>query len=382
MHNTVLRSTVKDIKFLLCATDPGGIRNIVPLIPVCLQWGINVVLMTYRNRITLFGETIDSVNEKIFVDVFNETQLRNVILNVQPEAIICGTTRFYSPDRILISLARASGVRTVAVIDEWFNYRYRFEDPDTREFEYLPDAIAIQNKQAKEEANLEGIPGEICYVTGSPALADLTHKAQEFLNVPPDIPDFLTGSEGRPIVTFISETHAADYGTSPDSPGPLGPFIGYTEDTVLECVLNGLSSLSARMVFIEKLHPAADIERRSLVVPSNLVYYSVRETDLLSLLWHSDIVIGMRSMALLEAYIMGCETVSYQPGLIGSEHCSAVRLGLIPKMEHERDLESWLAGQLSSVKKKGGRVIRHQPFAGKNASEHVIDLALNKRSLQ
>ena len=381
MGDSDLKFPGDDIKIILCATDAGGIRNIVPLIPVCSQRGIEVVLITYRNRAILFGETIANVDETFFVDNFTEAQLRNLIIDVQPEAVICGTTRFYSPDRILVPVARASGVRTVAVFDEWFSYSYRFEDPETKEFEYLPDAIALQDKQAKEEAVLEGIPGEICYVTGSPALAEQTKKAQKFLDVPPDIPDFLTGSEERPIVTFISETHAADYGTSPDSHGPLGPFIGYTEDTVLEGVLNVLGCLSAPMVFVEKLHPAADIEKRSLVIPKNLDYYSVRETDLLRLLWHSDIVIGMRSMALLEAHILGCETVSFQPGLIGPEHCTAVRLGLIPKMEREKELESWLAEHLSSIQKKRERVIRQQPFAEKNAAERVIDLALNKRGL-
>lgn len=367
---------------IFCATDAGGIRNITPLIPVCCQRNISIVIVTYRNRIQLFGEMKTCVDEVVFADKFTKKQLRSLMKNIQPEAVICGTTRFISPDRMLIPLARATGVWTLVVFDEWFNYRYRFENPDTNEFEYLPDAIALQDKQAKEEAVLEGMPKEICYVTGSPALAELTKKAQEFSNVPPDLPDFLVDNDNRRIITFLSETHAADYGTCLDSPGPLGTFIGYTEDTVLESVLNVLERLKTPVVLVEKLHPSTEIHKPSLAIPENVDLYSVRETDLWSLLWYSDVIIGMRSMALLEAHIFGCETVSFQPGLTEPEHCTAVRLGLIPKIEHEKNLEFWLAEHLVSVQKKQKRVIRHQPFATSDAAERIIDLALNRRSLQ
>ena len=205
----------------------------------------------------------------------------------------------------------------------------------------------------------------------------LTKKAQKFLDTNPDIPKFLVKNLEKPIVTFISETHAADYGTSPDSPGPLGPFIGYTEETVLDSVLNVLRELKSPVLLVEKLHPSAEINKRSLVIPENVDLYSVRETDLLALLWYSDIVIGMRSMALLEASILGCEAVvSFQPKLIGPERCTAVRLELVQKLESEEDLKSWLANKLSSFNEKREKVIRPQPFAPEDAAERIINLAL------
>lgn len=368
------------MKVILCASDAGGISNIIPLIPACLRQEINVVLLTYRKRIELFSKIADKVNKVIYVDEFSINDLRSLIENIRPEAVICGTTRFISSDRMLIPVARRTDIRSVVVFDEWFNYSYRFINPDTLKMEYLPDAIAFQDEQAKKEAVLEGVPEGICYVTGSPALAELVKKAQGYLNEPPCIPSFLKESKGKPIVTFISETHAADYGTSPGSRGPLGPFIGYTEDSVLENLMNVLSRLSSSIVFVEKLHPTANIENRSLSIPSNLSYFSVRETNLIDLLWYSDIVVGMRSMALLEAYILNCETVSYQPELIGPERCTAVRMGLVQKIIRERDLESWITEKLTSVYKKRGHTIHHQSFAPKNASENVIDLALNRKN--
>lgn len=219
-------------------------------------------------------------------------------------------------------------------------------------------------------------------MTGSPALAELTKKARGFLDVPPDIPDFLRASEEKPIVTFISETHAADYGTSPKSHGPLGPFVGYTEDTVLQSVLNILGALKIPMVLVEKLHPSADVKERSMIIPETLDYHPIREAELLDLLWCTDIVIGMRSISLLEAYIVDCETVSFQPGLIGSEHCTAVRLGMIAKMDQEKDLSFWLAEHLSSVQKRWKRVIHYQPFAEADAADRVVNLALRREYLQ
>ncbi|MFC1814783.1 hypothetical protein ACFL0M_02345 [Thermodesulfobacteriota bacterium] len=380
MHNHSLPSFPPDhTRFILCATDAGGIRNIAPLIPVCYRRGIRIVLITYRNRIALFGDLIANVTKTIFVDGFVEDQLRDLIKDIRPDAVISGTTRFFSPDRILILLARAVGIRTVVVFDEWFNYGYRFRCPDTKKLVYLPDAIALQDKKAEEEAVAEGIPKEICHITGSPALAELTEKANEMLCFPPDVPDVLKAIDGRPIITFISETHASDYGTNIESPGPLGPFIGYTEETVLESIINVLERLRTPVVLVEKLHPSADIQPPPRSIPGNVDVRSVQATDLWLLLWYSDIVIGMRSMALLEANILGCNAVSFQPGLIGPDWCSAVRLDLLPKLAREDEMISWLTFQLDSNKKKKERIILRHPFAPEDAADSVVELALNKK---
>ncbi|HXQ20580.1 MAG TPA: hypothetical protein VN812_02825 [Candidatus Acidoferrales bacterium] len=356
---------------IVCATDAGGARNLAPLLPVLVRRGTGPIVMTCRAHRELFQA--NATCDVILTDDGQPRDLDQLVADTQPAAIICGTTRYASPDRELTARARGR-VRTVAVLDEWYNYRLRFENADSGDLAYLPDAVAVQDEQARSEAAAEGIPAGVCHVTGSPALADLTRRAQALAESPPPVPPCLDGVGDRPVVTFLSETHAADYGTSPEAPGTLGPFIGYTENSVRDAIVEMCSRLQRPVTVIEKLHPAAQ-EYAAPVVSRDVDWRPLRRTDLWALLWHSDVVIGMRSMALLEADILGCEAVSFQPGLIGPERCTAVRLGLIPKLDRPRDLEAWCAQRLAT-QRRAVRVIRRHRFALPDAAERVVDLAL------
>jgi len=332
---------------------------------------VSPLLLTSPAQLDSFGERVSLAERLFFSDRMDSAALAELLAEFKPRAIICGTTRYASPDRELILLAQGR-VRTVAVLDEWFGYHQRFEEKPTGKLTYLPNVIAVQDEHAKSQALAEGLPAERIRITGSPALAELTWRAHRFLQSPPRRPDFLSDSDTQ-VVTFLSETHAADYGTSPDAPGPLGAYLGYTEATVRAQILEILRHLGGRVVFVEKLHPAAPAPTQNHAIFDNIEWWTVRQTDLHALLWHSDGVIGMRSMALLEASILGCKAVSFQPGLLTEERCTAVRLGVVPKIETASELEQWLARHET----RGAREIREYPFAVRDAAERVVSLALD-----
>lgn len=363
---------------ILCATDAGGVRNLAPLVPVAVARGLNPVIWTSQERLGLWGEHI-AQGELHLVDALTLGDLSGLLQVTHPRACICGTTRFVSPDRLLVQAARKERIRSVVLFDEWFNYRLRFEDPGTGELIYLPDAVAVQDLQAKEEAAAEGVPSHICHITGSPALAELARRARRLAIAPPMPPEVLATREDRPVITFLSETHVADYGTGPDSPGQFGPFIGYTELTVRQVILEVLACLGEQVILVEKLHPAAGAHPEPVLPPpDNVDFRSTRKTNLWTLMWHSTAVIGMRSMALLEAHLLGCETVSFQPGLIGPELCTAVRLGLIPKVERPGDLADWLTPRMRRQGLPHRNIGLHE-FARPDAADRVIALALGRR---
>jgi len=81
-------------------------------------------------------------------------------------------------------------------------------------------------------------------------------------------------------------------------------------------------------------------------------------------------------MALLEALILGRPAISYQPGLLGEEYCSAVRLGLLQRLSTLAELGKWCRRQLTSSEVRQKRPIERFPFAGRDAPEKVVNLAL------
>lgn len=332
------------------------------------------ILVTTPARWGMVAEEAGQVEVRLAED-FSPASLHELVESVRPLACICGTTRFSSPDRRLTQIGKAVGVRTVAVLDEWFNYRYRFADPDSQELAYLPDVVAVQDEQARREAVAEGIPESLCHITGSPALAALTLRARQMAAAPPEIPAVLRGLEERPVVTFLSETHLGDYGGEPGSSGSMGPFIGYTEVTVRQAILETLIRIGQTVLLVEKLHPASEGQEAAVANHGPVQVISTKRANLWPLLWHSDAVVGMRSMALLEACILGAEAVSMQPGLIGPERCTAVRLGLMPRLEHPGDLEAWLTPRLGKTNQQ--RKVRQFPFATPEAAERILALALS-----
>ena len=360
---------------VFCATDSGGIRNIVPILSRCTKKCIRPTLITRLAHVCMIGEYVSASADVKFTDDWSTSQLFNLFKNIKPDLIITGTTRYQSPDRQLILYGKRNSITTVSILDEWFNYRLRFLDEGTGELIFLPDAIALQDEQAREESVAEGIPEEICHITGSPALAELTKEADLMIHKGPDIPKIIEKFNDEIIVIFLSETHAEDYGTIPDSSGPLGPYLGYTEITVRQSILRVLSRINRKFVFIEKLHPSAKKENSVEYVPDNVRYLVADRSDQLwPLVWHGDLIIGMRSMGLLEAHILGCEVISFQPGLKVKDNCTAVRLGLIPKFDKECELQEWVSCKANSVKNKN-RIIRHYPFAADDASEKVLTLS-------
>ena len=152
---------------------------------------------------------------------------------------------------------------------------------------------------------------------------------------------------------------------------------GLTVRTDLLGVTSIVRALGRPIRVIEKAHPAA-MGRISPapICATTMQWHSVAEADLWPVLWHSDLVVGMRSMALLEAALLGCIAVSYQPGLIGPDECTAVRLGVLPRLERAPALREWLEHYWPAQPGFAHRSIRRFPFATEDAARRVVDLAL------
>lgn len=360
-------------KILLCATDAGGARNLVPLVKVLKRREYQPIVVTSPEMLDLFG-----FDEAEFIESNNITRksAESFLNTVIPVVIICGTSRYdTSPERLLVAAGKKLGIGTVVVLDEWSNYRLRFEN-ERKQLVYLPDAIAAMDELAKEEAIKDGLPKDRIHVTGSPSLATLTDQAERFATNPPDMPEFLQSTYDLPIVTFLSETYAADYGSKPGEHGPMGAYLGFTENTVRDDILTILKNLDQPCTFVEKLHPSAQGEDLDIAYTEKIRWIRVKKVDLWPLLWHSQAIIGIGSMALLEALILGRPAISYQPGLLGKAYCSAVRLGLLQRLSTPAELEQWCRTQLAKSEARPEETIERFHFSRRDALEKVVNLAL------
>jgi hypothetical protein len=358
------------MRVLLCATDAGGAANLAPLVPPLREFGAEVFVITSRKLAPRF----DLSRTRLMMDI-NPDQTAAVAENIEPAAVILGTTRYDSPDRRLPAIAVSRGVRSVAVLDECYLYRARFENASGR-VEAWPDAITVWDTASRDEAVADGIPAERLWVTGSPALADLVRAIRTTDGHSPQRPSFLAAKTDRRVVTFLSETLLADYGSSPDHDGPLGPFIGYTEHSVLRTIVELLAALNLPIDLVEKRHPADDVPLPPARSVGQLHVQTVRDEPLWPLLWHSDVVVGMRSMALLEAALVGVPAMSFQPSLLGRERCTAVRFGLVPRASTTQELNQWLTDAIDHSPGEHRPPAAANTFAPPDAAQRIAALAL------
>lgn len=356
-------------RVLLCGTDAGGLKNLIPIVETLLWNRIEFHLLT-ESRFHYLIDYLPKEMVSFTGNPFGVDQVEHLLHRVKPNLIITGTTKYQSPDRIITSLGKQLKITTVAVQDEWYNYRMRFENEDG-ELQYLPDYIAMMDSVSYQEAIDEGIPQDLLRITGSPALTKLYKMLSGFQQKPPSVPVFLEEYTKSKIITFISEEFVADYSCNASKDvGKLGPFQGYNEETVLMDIIDILQRLQGEYVLINKLHPSSAKQEKTESKSDGKVIH-VRKTDLLCLLWHSDIVIGMKSIALLEAVLMGKPMVSYQPGLLFPNQCTAVKLNLIPIVTDKENLEHWIC----CTPADGGLAKKKSyPFIDEGAVEKILKL--------
>ena len=323
-------------RLLAVATDAGGAANVAPVAALFSPQSRRVYCSDSTERIFRDSGVSDVLPWPGGLDA------RAVLTASSPDVVLSGTTRYASPDREVIRAAAAAGVPAVAVLDEWFRYAERFRDSDSEPL-VLPNLICVQDVLARDEATAEGLPAEALIITGNPALCALADRIEQFAVSPPALPGFLS-HRPRPWIVFVSEPHAEACGSEPGSRGPWGTFMGFTEHSVAEDLAGVIRGTGRPCTVVDKLHPVAP--ESGIAAPSvaeGQVWTRVGRVPTNALFWHADLVVGMRSVALLEAAMAGRPVLSYQPGLspeYGPATCE--RFGLVTSAGRRESLQQWL----------------------------------------
>lgn len=346
---------------LFCATDPGGAKNIAPVTSK-LSVQCNVLALCSIRTHRFFDEV--SVPVEV-TEVSSVNAAKHMISEINPDIVVLGTAVADRPEALLTQAAISLGIPTVAILDEWYLYALRFQNKDGK-FTHLPTAICCQDELAYNEAIAEGIPVELLKVTGSPALSLMFEHICENTQK-----GGVTEGTKIPSLLFISEQMAAGFGSAPGESGFVGDFMGYTELDVRNDIAGCLTKLGSRCRVFEKLHPnefeLIDTPERGTNVDWTVLPADASLSDSIQA---ATAVIGMRSIALLEAAMMGLRPASYQPRRIGADQCTAARLGLADSLSTQAALEQWLKRMLFGEKSFSSQSNR-PPFATPEAIDNV-----------
>jgi len=232
-----------------------------------------------------------------------------------PDLVIAGTSKGASIDKHILEAAARRGIPSLTVLDCWINFWQRFsgESPEER-FRFLPSAVAAIDDYCVQAMKAEGFPQEMLHVTGpgTPYLDPLAQRAQGSTSRQAQLRRELGLDEDEFVILFASQPLSTDYGASPEAPG----WLGYSEHSAFADLLQALSflDLPKRARLVLKLHPREDAGSfeamlRQCPLPLTLDT-SAPPRDMLEA---CDLVLGMTTIMLVEAVLMGRPTLSYQP---------------------------------------------------------------------
>lgn len=276
------------------------------------------------------GHAVPAVPEGLAADALLDA--------VRPRLVVVGTSE--NPDTLglaLVDAARARGIGTVGLVDAFPNAAHRFRGRGERPLAHAPDWLAVPDEWTREAFLELGVPPARTVVCGHPQYdrvravgGELAREGREAVRA-----RVLPDAGGRPVVVFVAEIST---GLDPEqfrrsaayTLHGRGGSAGRTE-VVLEELLDALRLIDPRPYLVLRLHPKNSAEEFAAYAG---------EIDLVSaggsaleLVYAADLVVGMTSMLLLEAEILGSPTLAVVPRAVERDWLPSIRRGGTPCVE-------------------------------------------------
>lgn len=355
------------MSFLLAVSgDPGGSKTLLPVLSCLEKQNIPFAVVCHR-----------------FLDAEAPAQWLRVS---PPEATSPDITKWFRElccmgviftssidDKLPLEIARAAqcaGLPVIHLLDHWSHYVERLQTDNLPKL--LPDIYTVMDEIAYKEAISAGIPDDVLEITGHPSLSTLIDEHQEFLKYSDrEHLERLGFSSRKTLIVFISEPIEQYAGTCyvPDR-------AGYNEKTVLRRLSNGLQRFADDIQLAIVPHPREDAN--GLLNAWNLCKGSLEGT-LLKLpkgrqaLFLAEGVIGMNSILMHEAWLLGQPVLSFQPWDSPENIINILRKEGVLHIMNKEDGQSTILEFLGQVRRKKGQIAyRPELQFHKNASERVV----------
>lgn len=311
-----------DITIMVVARQAGTAHAFASLIEEFGKTGITVRTYAFLQAHTVFGSHgIDS----LLIDRFEDF----AGINTQaPSLLLTGTSECAAKDNLFWEWARDRCVPTLAFVDSWVSYWQRFSDTSKgpQKFNCTPGLIGVIDRFMYDRMIENGCPEDLLVITGNPAF-DRLHgyvSAQR---------QGIRSAYGDHYILFIGEPHNRDlFGDDEKA------VRGYTEAEVLELTAKALDSMQGLGgVLLYRPHPrGCSAEVASIITQRRDIIMDTCDFDTRDMVSCASGIVGMTSMPLFEASIMGVPAISIQPNKKTSfdiiDHCSKIPIVTSPEL--------------------------------------------------
>ena len=300
-------------RWLMFAEDPGA-AVYLKFLPHVLAFGdIELSVVAASHAKVYFG------NNCISLESLECKKPGQILDKFKPDLLIVGTSenpRTFAFD--LLDSAKLKGISSVGVVDSASNVSERFKGVGDHPLKHAPDWLIVPDMMTAKAFHNSGFSIEKIFVGGHPRFeeilawrntwraSDRSAQRDKWLGVQDD---------SVQVITFISEIST---GLNPHQYSRSSSYTlhgdkdscGRTE-IVLDEFFNFISGLSYKPYLVLRLHPKQNKEELPNHV--NKFDFISRAEPALEIVNASDMVIGMTSMLMLEASLLGRRVLSIIP---------------------------------------------------------------------
>ena len=321
-------------KIALFAHDAGGAEILLELLKASLACGEFRIFCLVESP--CFNLIKAKKLEQFWCEIASEkSDIEAKLASFGPDLILYGTGWQNHLEYHFLSYAKTHHLPSIAFLDHWTNYRERFGYPEQNWMNNLPTFIAAHDQTSFDKAQSLGLPNIIA-IKNYALLAQLK-DAQSVLEKTPETNTLLFLSE--PTAKVAERSFKDAYGW------------GFTEKEVFEDILANQEKFGCENILI-RLHPSDTPETYQAIDPNATFSHATLLEDIAS----ANVIIGIDTVALYTAYLLGKNVISYIP--------SSKRECLVP-LPKANQLTNFEHFKLSTLEQK------HQ-----NPEDFGIDFAL------
>ena len=341
---------------LIFVEDPGAVNGVIDLPEALKARGVRAQILAAGHAV----EYLDSLGGD-FQQPDPDAEAETILDQWTPKLVLAGTAE--NPDTLGLKLfaeARKRGLASVGFADGPASAEFRFRGPGDTPLAFAPEWILAPDEVTRQRFEALGHPAANVVDCGHPYFDRVRAMGQELAargreNVRAEA--FPDAPGDRVVVVFLAEI------SDGMAPGEFERGPDYTlhgrgasdkrTDIVLEEVLDALALTEPRPYFVVRPHPKnTTADFAPYVDEIDSLSRSGPATDMV---FAADLVVGMTTILLFEAAVMGRPTLSVTPRAAESEWLTSIGLGLTAGVHTREELRQTLAAAVADPARVMGK---------------------------
>lgn len=302
---------------LIFAEDPGAANYMRDFPQFLKEMGLNPIIYSVSFANKILTNNIDNTFEEI-ENVYLRAEL--LLEKINPQLLIVGTSENLDTFSFkLTSVAKEKNIPSLAMVDSVANVKSRFKGYSDSPLTHITDYLLVPDEETKNEFKKIGFDYSNIYIYKNPHFNTLLEKRKpwsKFRFIELSKKKFYPKLEKiRPVIVFVSEISTGlnekQYQKSNNYTLFGSKKSVLRTEVVLDELFLALNNSTLNPYMVLRLHPKQN--RQNLSKYLSKFDYISKDEDGLLIVNSADLVVGMTSVLLKEAAIIGKPVLSIVP---------------------------------------------------------------------